>query len=280
MKRGPTTNKITNNVKQRKRTPELIRCLKPNEFDGDHNSLIFDFECEAKRQDDTVCLQCLQLRKFNELRPQKKTLYPQKGRNKPILNEVTITANQEYIKRLYSFLGKLDKSFWKEPKFMMWQLLRLNKNYWNDIDTLADIYWNYLNDTNTHKWVEPIFYRLGTNYFPDPEGTFDLWIKRKEAEVWSLQRDILQLHEKFDGINLLDVDECLNLMTMKDSTGQQFLLSPLSLYAADYLPIDYTVRFPLPNFLDRLPEFKDEIKKKKGGRPLENIPLSLLIYEL
>ena len=202
-----------------------------------------------------------------EAYPQRpKSLYRRKSFKRQDPLEITITSDPKGIAWIYSHLQQLDVSFWKNPKFMQWQLLRLNPIYRNEIDTLSEIYLGYLNDTETFEWVESTFQKLGENYFPDPGESFDHWERRHRSWIFSIEQDFLHLRERFGSVKLLLVKEPLNLMTVKNASGEQLLISPLTIHSAGFLPIDYTVRFPLPYFLDRLPGFT--VRKEKWEQTL------------
>lgn len=57
----------------------------------------------------------------------------------------------ELIKQDIPIIQNLDASFWENPLFIRWQLMRLNKMYQEDVDTLWEALWSWFND----KVVEP-----------------------------------------------------------------------------------------------------------------------------
>jgi len=156
-----------------------------------------------------------------------------------------------------------------------WQLTRINKNYWNDVDATAEVYRDYLNDNGKYGELERVLNMLSTDYPPEPKDTFEEWEQRSQWADFDFQGELPVLRKY--GLDQLVIDNPLSQLNgvLDKTTGEREMLSPLSLWAATFMPIDYRVRFPVPLLLRKLPEWHKQVKK----RPPE-MSGNLVIYEL
>ncbi len=190
-----------------------------------------------------------------------------------IPKEVSTTSDPAIIRSQYHFLKKLHYSFWENPQFMCWQLTRINKKYWNDVDATADFYRDYLNDNGKYGELERVLNMLSTDYPPEPKDTFGEWEQRSQWADFEFQGELPALRKY--GLDQLVIDNPPSQLNVIQTTGGSTILSPLSPWAATFMPIDYRVRFPLPLLLRKLPEWH-----KQGKERPPDMSGNLLIYEL
>jgi hypothetical protein len=204
--------------------------------------------------------------------------YLRKRYENGIQKEVSTTSDPAIIRSRYHFFNKLHYSFWENPQFVRWQLTRINKNYWNDVDATAEVYRDYrdyLNDNGKYGELERVLNMLSTDYPPEPKDNFEEWEQRSQWADFDFQGELPVLRKY--GLDQLVIDNPpLQLNGVLDNiTGEHEMLSPLSRWAATFMPIDYRVRFPVPLLLRKLPEWHKQIKKRPP-----DMSGNLVIYEL
>jgi len=221
-----------------------------------------------ERKLETVAIHESQVRPLTHLSPERQ-------------NKSRSVFHADQVKWLYDFLlNEVHPSFWENPKFLRWQLMRLNDQYQNDIDALCEAYSHYWeDDSETMEWVKSIFYELGQDYDVGAGKTFEQWERQGRLEISGIEDKLLRLRAKSTGPRHWWGPKPSIIMTIADDYEKQWLIPPSQIYLADVFPIYYKVRFPLPYFLDKLPEWRDKRKERWGGTPL-HWPLGLLINEL
>ena len=205
-------------------------------------------------------------KKIKKKRP--KTLKDKSGKKKTIkylqnINEIVdrLSAPESYHKEKSTHLKQITQaiplilhlhpSFWKNPKFLQWQLMRLNKKYQNDVDTY---------------WKEYCPWQSG--YSQDPDFSNQLyykWVSENLKHPKSLYEDILSCYKDFSpnpGERYLDWRNRLSRF------NDQFLYGILGMWIlgcnlewlidrhnfGKTLPLPWSLRFPCPMFLYEIPE--------------------------
>jgi hypothetical protein len=184
------------------------------------------------------------------------------------------------IRTFYRFIVNLHPSFWQNPKFLRWQLMRLNEQYQRDFDDVSEVYNEFFtaNDMiDVVKNVLPEINKLNKDFFPGPNESFEEWSDRLSVER-PYEHEFTDLHKLEIWEVYKDENSPFDYIGFRDINGKRLLVSPLTFLQMNPLPIDYLVRFPLPYFLDTLPTWEDKDKKKKVE--IRNWALNLFTYEM
>jgi len=201
--------------------------------------------------------------------------YLRKRYGNGIQKEVSTTSDPAIIRSRYHFFKKLHYSFWENPQFVCWQLMRINKNYWKDVDETAEGYRDYLNNSGKYGELERILTMLSTDYPPEPKDNFEEWEQRSQWADFDFQGELPVLRKY--GLDHLVIDNPSSQLNgaFDKTAAEREMLLPLSLWAATFMPIDYRVRFPVPLLLRKLPEWHKQVKKRAS-----HMSGNLVIYEL
>jgi len=202
----------------------------------------------------------------------------------------------EEIKTGIPFILRLHPSFWGNPKFLQWQLMRLNEDYKKyyelkiskleeglevqlpkdliDVsheETLGQWYKRWLDaayDLVSTDTVLSFVIMLGKiEFLPFPGETFEKWSHRVGSNN-DAQYEGMGLIAKaiFDSIEEKSLDNPIIKETLRDLNEEKSVWLP-------YIHPD--VRFPLPLLLELIPS---RLIKARG--PIQNWPRNLLVYEL
>jgi hypothetical protein len=200
-------------------------------------------------------------------------LYTQDPTLKPLIESVPFILN-------------LDVSYWKNPKFLRWQLMRLNKMYREDFLNVFNLYDDVLTDDATKdEELISMLNEANQDYPPvSPKESLGLWEDRLEPDSQYFERERERERMNIRKIKFLrackatvDPEDPKNLIGFGDPRGKNLLPAPEFFLTGCPIPIDYDVRFPLPYFVSLLPPYSE--KKKKQGSPM-NWARNLLAYEL
>jgi hypothetical protein len=191
---------------------------------------------------------------------------------------------------------KLHPSFWRNPKFLQWQLMRLNKDYREYYDlkisklekgsgyqlpqgvanvspkeTLGQWYKRWLDaahDLVSMDTALSFVITLGRiESLPFPGETFEKWSSRVSNNN-DIQSEGMGLIAKaiFDSVEKKSLDDPIIKETLRDLNEEKSLWLP-------YIHPD--IRFPLPFLLELIPS---RLNRARG--PIQNWPRNLLVYEL
>lgn len=209
--------------------------------------------------------------------------------------------NLELVKQEIPFIRNIDLSFWENPKFLRWQLMRLNKNYKKEVDKVWWEFWTEAKYKNYPKDLKKTIKKIYEGFPPMLQEPLEKW-KKKDSKYYSLGglKLILKyfrifdnfkplLHETFDEWHERLAHTELDPIRFHSMLETQFIDkkggSMVAFWKLDMLnlpPIPWCVRFPFPPFLDRIPPWPNK-KKKGAGRPqgsFKDSGKNLLIYEL
>lgn len=199
----------------------------------------------------------------------------------------------ELIRQEIPLIKNLHFSFWQNPQFLRWQLVRLNKDYQSNVENIWEEFWLWLEceykgcEESIRGWRRKIaqygFEDMHNDYPPLPNETFDEWNKRPR----STKKDQL-LSQGFFETKTFDNPPHADLVTidfipgfnyfLTDKEGKRKLITPGDLELMEPPPIPWVVRFPSPFLLNKLPPWPEKGKSIKG-RP-QNWARNLLVYEL
>jgi hypothetical protein len=207
----------------------------------------------------------------------------------------------ELIKQDISLIQNLHPSFWSDPKFIRWQLVRLNKNYQKVVDTLWYKFWSWFDDKYSDvinldretldqyfaphfpkgKFSELLMLRYQNSVSYDGgfiERCFTCWGEFKPSTEESIEDWRTNIGDIF--MDNLNWESLISLLCAieKENSEIRSLMPGWCIRGIKPSPIPWTVRFPIPFMLDRFPDWPEEGKKIKGRPPkwAEN----LLVYEL
>jgi hypothetical protein len=198
---------------------------------------------------------------------------------KPIARKL---PDLEAIKRDIPLIENLHPSFWRNPNFLNWQLLRLNEKYQKDVDALWYRVWTWFARKKTDK-TTPINRELLYKRFPPvPPEAFEKW----REDTLNMENYII-LEKAFNAFTDFPPYPGETFQQWYDSQyynrnhpatqwyrADNLLSLPERLDLAEPPPIPWVVRFPLPHFLENIPS-----RPPKRARPQE-WALNLLVYEL
>lgn len=176
-------------------------------------------------------------------------------------------------------LLRINSSFWDNPKFLRWQLMRLNKMWQEDLSAVNGLYNDGFGDDQLISDLNDAF---ETDYFPDAGDSFAEWKRSYQGRAEIFEQKRL-------GINIREVrflrccapesnptnPHSLIGFRAKDQEEKLLLPDPEYFLVTDPPPIDFRIHFPFPYFLEKLPPYT----KTKKGSPL-NWCRHLLTYEL
>ena len=200
------------------------------------------------------------------------------------------------IKTSIPFVLKLHPSFWGNPKFLQWQLMRLNKDYREYYDlkiskleeglehrllkdlvnvspkeTLGQWYKRWLDAAHDLVSIDTVLIFVITlgkiEFHPFLKETFEKWSYRV-CNNDNTQYEGMGLIAKatFDSIEKKSLNIPIIKETLRDLSEEKSLWLP-------YIHPD--VRFPLPFLLELIPSRSNKVRG-----PTQNWPRNLLVYEL
>ena len=163
------------------------------------------------------------------------------------------TYSVERIKESIPLIENLHPSFWDEPEFLTWQIVRLNRDYQKFIVHL----WG-----NIHLWgdVDSLNF-LSVDYLPLFQESIDDWKAKERFAEYNLR-----YFERFP--------------FFISGRYKEFFNSLPNYFKVRFAPIPHSVRFPLPILLNIFPYLKVGRRYfKLKGRP-QDWGRNLLVYEL
>ncbi len=160
---------------------------------------------------------------------------------------------------------------------MRWELMRLNKDFRDDIDDRENSFVDYMEAIDRLGDLQELFKYSSEDHWPDRDEGFDEWHKRFKYSwdhIEYLRERVRKDYEEAGGdLCLLQLQRNNNRLGIECEGGVRAVLSPI--YAPP-LP-HHSCRFPLPHLLDTLEPWKNP---SKGGPAFKDIKLNLLVCEL
>ena len=199
----------------------------------------------------------------------------------------------EFIKEAIPLIENLHPSFWENPRFLGWQLLRLNENYQKDVDFL----WNKLRrwfESNRQQKEESLsdYEIIQNDFLPHPNQTFKDWDKALhligatsfigyviiDPEAKTNNDTDLHWLGPISKIVLNPDGNSFDIEIIRSGRKEKMVFSPGKLKSYRPPPIPWTVRFPSPSNLNEIPPWPKKGKTIRG-RP-QNWGKNLIVYEL
>jgi hypothetical protein len=210
-------------------------------------------------------------------------------------------ANPQSIKQIISTAQNLHVSFWENPRFIRWRLMRLNEAYRKDVLLFWSQFWALDRELPGKLFHPELVYEtfpallkkvfdtcLKTTNSSKPSFADILYSQRfRIDDVFKIigdfpprpQQTFVNWHEECSRVSNIHLDLICTLRFFKDMDGVVYkievpfenpqLFSPL--------PLPWFIRFPLPFFLDKIPPWPPEWITETRR---QDFALNLLVYEL
>jgi hypothetical protein len=149
----------------------------------------------------------------------------------------------DYLKRTIPIFSNLHRSFWENPHFLRWQLIRLNTEYQTDVEEIWRKRWTRAGMAERQE-IEQYFFDF-KDCFPRKIDTYETW----EFSGWIADKE----GKTYFGVKVFELMEKWDF---------------------DFPPIPWVFRFIPTGYLQQMATVQDG-----PGSPIKNWARNLLVYE-